>query len=62
MFLALPALKSQQRKAASTTVSGLGKCFGDQPIFMEIRLLLLVYFFFFFGPDLSDSSITFPFS
>lgn len=44
MFLALPALKSKQRKAASTTLSSLGRCFGNQPIFMEIRLLLLVYF------------------
>lgn len=34
----------EQTKAASTMLSGLGRCFGDQPIFMEIRLLLLVYF------------------
>lgn len=47
----------EQTKAASTMLSGLGRCFGDQPIFMEIRLLLLVYFLS--GPEwfLNHSSI-----
>lgn len=39
----------EQREAASTVLSALGRCFGDQPVFMEIRLLLLVYFLS--GPD-----------